>query len=427
MQTPNTTPLLARQEATDPGMGCRMLKHTCAPIANAATFVLTQWRKFVRQAVICPLVVVIMLVYCISVVVYMSLGDVPILDGLHRGKLLAVVALVAIAFSLAGDFFPALLAYQSRAHPDGGLEAKEQISAHSTPCVLVACKVWALLLPVGRTVCNVVVLGGFLEHHFTMAGIPHTEVQDCRAVGELVLAALMVLSVPSYQLGFVSRCITAHNKLRCAAEQWREDLSTLATHPASYLNPVPFIRHFETASAAVGAVNEEYTTTLGVVITVRTSFILAYTALQLIVGSPTSSWVYVIAPGLELLNLLYAASTVTQEHHKLVKWASTAAFHVQGDLRAAGPAAAVGQPAHEVRVDLGPAIAYMVGATRLADHVKAHRSSLAIQVWSPLGKFDVTRSYVLRLTVGIGTSLLTLFLKDIIIENLRVAGIVVHQ
>ena len=106
MQTPNTTPLLARQEATDPGMGCRMLKHTCAPIANAATFVLTQWRKFIRQAVIFPLVVVIMLVYCISVVVYMSLGDVPILDGLHRGKLLAVVALVAIAFSLAGDFFP---------------------------------------------------------------------------------------------------------------------------------------------------------------------------------------------------------------------------------------------------------------------------------------------------------------------------------
>ena len=65
---------------------------------------------------------------------------------------------------------------------------------------------------------------------------------------------------------------------------------------------------------------------------------------------------------------------------------------------------------------------FMVCANRLADHVLVHRSRLAIRVKIPI-EFDVTRRYVLRLTVGIGTSLLTLFVKDIIIENLRAAGI----
>ena len=69
----------------------------------------------------------------------------------------------------------------------------------------------------------------------------------------------------------------------------------------------------------------------------------------------------------------------------------------------------------------------MACADRLAKHVTAHRSRLSVRVYSPLGRFSVTRSYVLRLTVGIGTSLLTLLLKDIIEANLHLAGIQFSQ
>ena len=471
----------------------RLIAGACAGaalVAQAVTNVLTLWRAVVRNKVVFAAISIVMVSFFVSVLVCMWLDDIPIVDGLADGQLLAVVGAVAIILTLLGDMFPVMLAVQSHAHAHGGLEHdRPRRAEYKTSRTLNACAFLAVALPIVRTVYNVDVLGSFLAGRRAMS-TPHTRFQEYRAASQVVVAFFMALSVPTYQLGFVSRCITAHNEIRAAADKWKRRLATAASHPEGQMNPKPFVEDFDAAAATVDALNSEYAKTMCAVILVRTSFILVYTTLQLMMGSTTSSWVYVIVPALELLNLLGAAATVTQQHHLLMKWAHTAAFDgdadgdADGDRNGTQPraegneapatghgsgtganfcateeasseskldagqfeASASGSPAHAPAATGCPvggaaqdalhrapraigraAPQYMACADRLAKHVTAHRSRLSVRVYSPLGRFSVTRSYVLRLTVGIGTSLLTLLLKDIIEANLHLAGIQFSQ
>ena len=461
----------------------RVVAGACAGaalVAQAVTNLLTLWRAVVRYKVVSAFVSFLMASFFVSVPVLMWRDDIPIVDGLSDGRLLAVVGAVAIFLTLLGDMFPVMLVVQSHTHEQGGLEHKRLgPTVYKTSRTLSACAFLAVALPTVRTVYNVDILASFLAGRHTMAS-PHTRLQEYRAVSQVVVAFFMALSVPTYQLGFVSRCITAHNEIRAAADKWKSRLSAAASHPQRRMDPKPFVEEFDAAAATVDALNNEYAKTMCAVIMVRTSFILAYTTLQLMMGGTSSSWVYVIVPALELLNLLGAAATVTQQHLLLIKWAYTAVFdadadadadddgtHVRADAdKLASPAAghnnvtgasfcaidgafseskggtgqveasANGSPAHvpagvaeqDAQHGAGKPIGraapqYMACADRLAKHVTAHRSRLSVRVYSPLGRFNVTRSYVLRLTVGIGTSLLTLLIKDIIEANLHLAGI----
>ena len=500
---------------------------TVLAIADAVKAVLKLWRKLIRHPVAAAIVTLTMLSFGASVFMFAVKGDIPILHGLQDGKLRPVVAVVAIGTAVLGDMFPIMLAWQSRVHEDGGLEAKRRAPIGATPGTLIANAVLAVLFPVVRTMYNAGILCSFLAGHNTMPGFLHTNAEEFRVVSWLVLAAFMVLCVPTYQLGFVARCITAHKAIKDAADEWKAELSkaTTTTNPATCISPEELVKKFNTAASEVETVNKEYSGTLGLVLVVRTLFILAYTSLQLLVGDATSSWVYVISPALELLNLLYAAATVTQQHHDLVKAARTASFTTDTCIAtrqspipdakpghgAAGGAGSPKPAESESEVQSSPprdqgmeggkgycmqqggarlergdhprgftaagtlrqsptpapvtdgagpseqdrpeskgtdtmlsspplptqqqdrhdgcacstgqwSLQFMVCANRLADHVLVHRSRLAIRVKIPI-EYDVTRRYVLRLTVGIGTSLLTLFVKDIIIENLRAAGI----
>jgi len=382
---------------------------------QAVVDLLTLWRATIRRGIVAAFVTAILFACCGSELVFIGLGEVPIVSGHLDDKLLAVMGTIAIVLTQLSDFmFGTMLTLQSRYHKEGGLEHKPyRRSQKDTPTSLNVCAFLAVALPAARTVYNVHDLACFLAGKpcSTMTN-PHTGQQYYRAGCQVADAVFMALNVPTYQLGLVSLCKTAHSRILEAADKWKRRLATAASDPEGQMDTKPFVEEFDAAAKAVGDLNHEYAKTLCGVILVRTSFILVYTTLQLMMGHTTSSWVYSVVPALEMLSLLGAAATVTEKHHLLIQHANTAAFgEDDGGHGAPSGGRTVGRAAPQ----------YMACADRLAKHVTAHRSKLSVRVDTPL--IMVTRSNVLRLTVGIGTSLLTLLIKDIIEANLHLAGI----
>ena len=256
-------------------------------LAQAVVDLLTLWRATIRRGIVSAVVAAILFACSVSELVFIGLGEVPIVSGHLDDKLLAVVGTIAIVLTQLSDvMFGAMLTLQSRYHKEGGLEHKPcRRSQKDTPTSLNVCAFLAVALPAARTVYNVHDLACFLAGKpcSTMTN-PHTGQQYYRAGCQVADAVCMALNVPTYQLGLVSQSKNAHSRILEAADKWKRRLATAASDPEGQMDTKPFVEEFDAAAKAVGDLNHEYAKTLCGVILVRTSFILVYTTLQLMMG-----------------------------------------------------------------------------------------------------------------------------------------------
>ena len=242
-------------------------------LAQAVVDLLTLWRATIRRGIVSAVVAAILFACSVSELVFIGLGEVPIVSGHLDDKLLAVVGTIAIVLTQLSDvMFGTTLTLQSHYHKEGGLEHKP-------------CRRSQVALPAVRTVYNVLDLACFLAGKpcSTMTN-PHTGQQYYRAGCQVADAVCMALNVPTYQLGLVSQSKNAHSRILEAADKWKRRLATAASDPEGQMDTKPFVEELDAAAKAVGDLNHEYAKTLCGVILVRTSFILVYTTLQLMMG-----------------------------------------------------------------------------------------------------------------------------------------------